>query len=88
MALDSVEAILAAVDAVDAAVDVVVENDANEPNAEEAVVGVRDTLNAAMEAQQMVDQHFDSHQLKFKTNASILIKLERIRILFEEWLNS
>lgn len=87
MALDSVEAILAAVDAVDAAVDVV-ENDANEPNAEEAVVGVRDTLNAAMEAQQMVDQHFDSHQLKFETNGSILIKLEKTRILFEEWLNS
>lgn len=63
MALHSEAAILVAVGAVD--VVSVEENDANEPNVEVVAVGVHDTLNAVTEAQQMVDRHFDSHQLKF-----------------------
>lgn len=56
MVLDSVVAIQAAVDAV--------ENDANEPNVVVAVEVDRGMLNAVKVVQQMVDPHFDSHQLK------------------------
>lgn len=56
VALDNVAAIQAAVDAV--------ENDANVLNVVAAAVVAHDKLNAVRVAQQMVDPHFDCHQLK------------------------